>query len=646
MLSELDMVMNWFKNEPESAWQFDEIGFDDETRTVLSTTGLTLLDHTARMETGSGYHCYIPCQYLMYMLKIGPFVRLLDNYISVFEEIKKNMFPAEFEAMIESGTSNEKALVSLDIYSRSNFFWAFKDPRTRLEAKNLINTSSKTGKKSYRQSDDFVKSVLLASLPVPNVSSETLGTLILDLVRSQETYDYLQRRYMPSLPYMFSAPDGDELLFRIMTTIGWSGQFEPLLGTDPDAEFVSWNDIDRAFLLRPSREPGNALYVQNPVHFSVPLEKYIFIRKGLLDTPDSLEKISVLVSGLWLGMSIRNREGKFFFESSTRASVSGPRVTGGTNRIFYGAPGTGKSYRVHGEMSDGAEKIVTVFHPDTQHNDFVGALKPKMEKDEQGESSITYSFRPGPFTCALILAIARPDRKVCLIIEEINRASAAAVFGELFQLLDREPDGTSTYSINATDPDMIEYINTELGTMGCTPVDSLRIPSNMSLLATMNSSDQAVMPLDTAFKRRWNFEYLPIDLSKPEIPQTEIIFTTNSGKYSVLWRDFAQIINDTLVECEIAEDRLIGPFFLDSKELENGEAAKAALGGKLFIYLWDDVLRHVGHQKIFASTFRTFGNLSAAFRNDMAVFSTAVENRLEGVGTPVEMHRDPQDVAS
>lgn len=78
--------------------------------------------------------------------KGGPFVRLLDNYISVFEEIKKNMFPAEFEAMI-SGTSNEQALVSLDIYSRSNFFWAFKDPRTRLEAKNLINTSSKTGKR-------------------------------------------------------------------------------------------------------------------------------------------------------------------------------------------------------------------------------------------------------------------------------------------------------------------------------------------------------------------------------------------------------------------------------------------------------------------------------------------------------------------
>lgn len=641
MLSELNMVMDWFKNEPETAWQFNEIRFDDETRTVLSASGLKLLDHTARMETGSGYHCYIPCQYLMYMLKIGPFVRLLDNYIAVFEEIKKNMIPAEFEAMLESGTSTDPAIVSLDLYSRDNFFWAFQDPRKRLGAKNLINTSQKTGKKSYRQSDDFVKSILLASLPVPNVSSETLGTLILDLVRATEIYGYLQRKYMSSIAYMFSAPDGDELLFRIMTTIGWSGLVDSLLGTDPDVEFASWNDIDRAFLLRPTKEPGNALYVQNPVHFSASLGRYVFIRKGLLDTPDSLEKISGLVSGLFLGMAIRNRDGQFYFESANRAVVSGPEVIGGTNRIFYGAPGTGKSYRVHGEMSVGAEKIVTVFHPDTQHNDFVGALKPTMDKG----NVITYRFRPGPFTHALIQAIAHPDRKVCLIIEEINRASAAAVFGELFQLLDRNPDGESTYSINATDPDMLGYINTELGTMGFAPVERLHIPANLTLLATMNSSDQAVMPLDTAFKRRWSFEYLPIDFSKPEIPQTKIVLTTQSGKYAVKWPVFAQIINKTLVESDIAEDRLIGPFFLSEKELETSERAKAALGSKLFIYLWDDVLRHIGHQKIFASAYRTFGNLSAAFRDDSPVFSDVIETMLKDKGIRIAEEEAPQDVA-
>jgi hypothetical protein len=645
MLSELKMVMNWFKNEPESAWHFKEIRFDDETRTALSESGLKLLDHTARMETGSGFHCYIPCQYLMYMLKIGPFVGLLDKYIAVFEDIKKNLGPAEFEAMLESGSSTDPAIVSLDPYSRDNFFWAFLDPRRRLEAKNLINTNKNTGKKTYRQSDDFVKSVLLASLPVPNVSSETLGTLVLDLVRSPEIYGYLQRRYMSSIAYMFSHPDGDELLFRIMTAIGWSGLVDSLLGTESDAEFASWNDIDRAFLLRPSKEPGNTLYVQIPVYFSVPLGKYVFIKKGLLDTPESMKKVSDLVSGLWLGMSIRNRNGQFYFESSTRAAVSGPRLTGGTNRIFYGAPGTGKSYRVHGEMSNGAEKIVTVFHPDTQHNDFVGALKPRMEKDGQGGSAISYSFRPGPFTCALIQAIARPDIKVFLIIEEINRASAAAVFGELFQLLDRGPDGTSSYSINTTDPDMLEYINSELCARGCSPIDNLRIPSNMSLLATMNSSDQAVMPLDTAFKRRWNFEYLPIDFLQEQIPKTGIVLTTGTGKYSVTWPDFAQVINKALIDCDIPEDRLIGPFFLDAKELENAESAKLALGGKLFIYLWDDVLRHAGHQKIFAPALRTFGNLSSAFQNGDAVFSAAVEVRLEEKGIPHTGDQDSQDVA-
>ena len=593
------------------------------------------------MDIGGGNHCYIPCQYFLYALKIRQFVSLLGSYMAVYEEVSNNMSPADFEAMIVSGTSTEPAILSLDSYSRDNFFKVFRDKSGRLGAKNIINTNEITGVKKYRTADDFAKSLILAALPVPNASSENLGSLILEFSKRKEIYDYLGNRYMSCIPYMFSAPDGDGMMLRILSSLGWEGKIDELLGNDSSADSIAWNDIERAFLLRPSREPGNGQYVLIPVHYSVSLGKYVFIRKGLLDTPDSLEKISGLVSGIWPGMSIWSRDGQFFFESSTRAVVTGPAVTGGTNRIFYGAPGTGKSYRVHGEMSADAEKVVTVFHPDTQHNDFVGALKPGMEKDEHGDSVVTYRFRPGPFTRALILAISHPDRKVCLIIEEINRASAAAVFGELFQLLDRNPDGESTYSINATDPDMLEYINSELGARGCTPLEKLRIPANLSLLATMNSSDQAVMPLDTAFKRRWNFEYLPIDFSNPQIPQTGIVFTTRSGKYSVSWPDFAQIINDTLVECDIAEDRLIGPFFLNEKELETEEKAKAALGGKLFIYLWDDVLRHLGHQKMFSSAYRTFGNLSAAFRNDKAVFSAVVEEQLEAAGTGA-----PQDDAS
>ncbi|MBF4391391.1 AAA family ATPase, partial [Vibrio anguillarum] len=116
--------------------------------------------------------------------------------------------------------------------------------------------------------------------------------------------------------------------------------------------------------------------------------------------------------------------------------------------IYYGAPGTGKSYRIKNEIGQ-AKQIRTVFHPDTQYSDFVGTLKPKTVTNNAGDPIITYEFRPGPFTKAFIEAekVKSTLEPVYLVIEEINRASAAAVFGELFQLLDRKANGSSEYEI-------------------------------------------------------------------------------------------------------------------------------------------------------------------------------------------------------
>lgn len=633
MLSELNMVGNWFKNEPESAWQFDEIEFDEEAKEVFSSLNLTVFKHSARMDIRvNGNHCYIPCHYFLYALKMRPFMNLINGYMNIFLKFYNKVSAVEFENMITSGTLNLQDISSLDTYSRENFLKIFRDKNERFEAKNIINSDPVKGKK-YRSIEDFVTSIILKILPVPDASSSSLGKLIYTFSEKKDKYNYLLNRYLPYIPYVFSAPDGDELLLRIFSSIGWEGKMEPLLGSNTNIEFIDWFDIEKFILLRPRALSGNEKYIEIPVHYSIPLGKYVFIRKGLLDTAESLENFSKLISTIWPGMSIRNGGNLFFFESSTRVFRTGTAVSGGTNRIFYGAPGTGKSHKVHEEIGSNIEKVVTVFHPDTQHNDFVGSLKPKMSRDDTGMNVITYQFRPGPFTRALIMAKSRPDKPVYLVIEEINRASAAAVFGELFQLLDRNATGESTYKINATDPDMLEYINKELGALGCPILDKLELPSNLSLLATMNSSDQAVMPLDTAFKRRWSFEYLPINFSNPDIPQTTITLTTLSGKYVVKWPDFAKTINEILIECDIAEDRLIGPFFLNANELSGGEKTKAALSGKLFIYLWDDVLRHFGHHKIFSTVYKTFSHLSAAFSNDEAVFCTIVEERLEAVGT-------------
>lgn len=177
---------------------------------------------------------------------------------------------------------------------------------------------------------------------------------------------------------------------------------------------------------------------------------------------------------------------------------------------------------------------------------------------------------------------------------------------------------------------MLEYINEKAPS----PITSLKIPANLSILATMNSSDQAVMPMDTAFKRRWKFEYVNIDYANATFGSIPIIVSAGFAKNKIepSWSDFSRIINHTLSRLLIPEDRLLGHRFLSESELQNSEAAKQALSGKLFLYLWDDVLRHGQREAIFnTEKFNTFGELSAAFLRDEPVFSEEIELKLSDV---------------
>lgn len=291
------------------------------------------------------------------------------------------------------------------------------------------------------------------------------------------------------------------------------------------------------------------------------------------------------------------------------------------NIIFYGAPGTGKSYSISKEV-DERNTIRTVFHPDTQYSDFVGCLRPVMNGGDVG-----YGFRPGPFTQAIIKAVNDPTGLFSLVIEEINRASAAAVFGDIFQLLDRTADGSSEYAIDIADPDLLAYLNES--TEDKFEDGKLRIPANLSLLASMNSSDQAVMPMDTAFKRRWEFRYLPIDYAKAS--KGKLTIPLSEGRVSVEWATFARIINNVLSEQRISEDRLLGHRFVSEEELKN--SGSNVLTGKLFAYLWDDVLRHGQKGVIFTDStesgpLATYGDLITAFDSGRPVFNDRIDGEL------------------
>lgn len=270
------------------------------------------------------------------------------------------------------------------------------------------------------------------------------------------------------------------------------------------------------------------------------------------------------------------------------------------NRIIFGAPGTGKSFKLDQDKNEitalGGEYERVTFHSAYSYANFVGTYKPVPSVDSEGNEIITYSYVPGPFmrvlTKALKSALTDSPKPYLLIVEEINRAEPAAVFGEVFQLLDRV-DGVSEYSIELSE-DQKKYIKGETGL----DLTSVKIPDNMYIWATMNSADQGVFPIDTAFKRRWSFEYIGIDNNEKELPDGE--YSVGSNKIS--WKKLRKAINKRLTELKINEDKLLGPFFL-SKEVLNDEGFESALASKVLMYLYEDAAK-MKRGEVFAGTKR------------------------------------------
>ena len=279
-------------------------------------------------------------------------------------------------------------------------------------------------------------------------------------------------------------------------------------------------------------------------------------------------------------------------------SNQGSAKTGGKNLIFYGAPGTGKSHEIRTRIGN-SQNVTTVFHPDVQNSDFIGALKPAVDGEK-----VTYEFSPGPFAKALRKAYQHPKLDVYLVIEELNRAPAMAVFGELFQLLDRKSNGESSYSVDFPTDEFRVWLNKKTNKH----FKKIKLPSNFSIYASMNSADQGVYPLDTAFRRRWEQEYMPIDWRKGKGLEAQLIIIKADGsKDSVSWIMLGEKINNELQE-HYAEDRLLGQWWINNRDIEN---SNKLVPGKLLSYLWEDLLRHDEDtkKKIFNPDIKRFGEI-------------------------------------
>ena len=287
------------------------------------------------------------------------------------------------------------------------------------------------------------------------------------------------------------------------------------------------------------------------------------------------------------------------------------------NRILFGAPGTGKSYTINreskeliGENNEDDYERVT-FHPDYAYAHFVGTYKPVPSKDSQGNDTITYAYVPGPFMRVYVKALKNSRnaniRPFLLIIEEINRADVAAVFGDIFQLLDRGDDEVSEYPIQASE-DIKAYLAKELGGK---PDDytKIRIPDNMFIWATMNSADQGVFPMDTAFKRRWDFTYLGIDDSDEQI-RGKYVYLADDKSQKVEWNKLRKAINHFLAKEKINEDKQLGPYFIsrsivvpsDGDEIDSDRFIRV-FKNKVIMYLFEDAARQK-RAKLFEGCFQ------------------------------------------
>lgn len=290
-------------------------------------------------------------------------------------------------------------------------------------------------------------------------------------------------------------------------------------------------------------------------------------------------------------------------------------------RIFFGAPGTGKSNKLNKQAEDcfGKNYERVTFYSNFMYGNFVGSYKP-FPKEKNGQEYIAYEYIGGVLMKQLINALKNPNENYLLVIEEINRANVSAVFGDTFQLLDRDEDGKSEYFIS-TSIELQKYLSEQLKDIKAKNenyvdlvgenFERLKFPGNFYIWATMNSADQGVMPMDTAFKRRWDFEYIGIDESVSS--DFDEYYFYISDKEMVKWNDFRVELNRALAELNIPEDKLLGPYFISKSILSNPEKLTEAIKNKVLMYLYEDVVRSNRHNLFVDEKQRTYSELCENF---------------------------------
>lgn len=634
MLLKLDSLGKDLAKTFEDVEIWEEIEFSEEDKIVIKDAieGIKKVNNSSiQISVSNKIHSIIPSQYILYAVLVKEFALRLREYTNLIDQIKNSQGKDKtWDAILNSDISlNEITL--LDENSQSLIFLPFKKGHCLMDAKDILNGD--TTNRVLRSTKDFFGSVILKIINVQDVSSSILGKLIYDLANNKDQYDYLEQRFVSFLPVIRSHQTISEFVKLSLTFIEKSGninKFLDLLKPNSDVRHLSiesgpnkltsiFYQSDKLVTEEDLTTAGKLRFIPTPIfHYK---NQFLYLSKEWTNSPIvpvprlDFGNFKELFESLYPNFKINLLNGNYELTNSNSNLVTEHTDIQivGSNKIYYGAPGTGKSHSID-NFTKSSKVIRTIFHPDTQYADFVGCIKPAFDDGE-----LTYAFRAGPFTNSLIQALNASEIHHYLIIEEVNRAPAASVFGEIFQLLDRDSEGKSVYGINPSEPELLNFINANISTKLAD--NKIKIPANLSIIATMNSSDQAVMPMDTAFKRRWSFEYVPMQFDNCPSGEFSLTYSSSGQTKMVSWKTFAMSINRLLANSEVPEDRHLGPYFLNQQDLKDSNTSQNALIGKIFIYLWDDVLRHGLRNEIFDSEIKTFGDLITGFKSGSVVFS-------------------------
>lgn len=410
----------------------------------------------------------------------------------------------------------------------------------------------------------------------------------------------------------------------------YNGDFFPVKGK---YFIVETDDNETIIFNRAQKEKGCAL--QTPENNAI-LGEYIRKRLGIINGAE-IVKDDILNYGrdFITFTKIDDLHYKLDFSNGSE-NKKNFKPTKPLQQIYYGAPGTGKSFTIDNLTNDD-NSVRTTFHPDTDYASFVGAYKPTMKDmplsafvgkevhraQPQGEhpgteQRIVYKYVPQAFLKAYVAAWSKLDTPYYLIIEEINRGNCAQIFGDLFQLLDRNNSGSSSYSINA-DEDIAKFLNEDVNgfaslskeqrdaiaayelvkdnrekrAIGGKILDGtlLLLPHNLHIWATMNTSDQSLFPIDSAFKRRWNWKYVPIDtnpIDKNTNQPLDWKFEVAGNLYS--WGKFLELINPKVYDITESSDKQMGYFFAKA-DPTTGIISEEVFLNKVLFYLWTDVFK-------------------------------------------------------